>query len=91
MNYADFLNVTEHRRAVCVMWTDSRQPTSEWQLIENFDFDPPVKVASLGYAIHKDETTLVIAQSIGDKCKKLEQVSGCLVIAACCISEIELL
>ena len=72
---------------VKVEWVDSRQPTSGWEFLEDFEFVNSVKCVTVGYLIKDEKEQKVICQNIGDY-KKNMQVSGVITIPSSCISKI---
>ncbi len=73
---------------VLVRWVDSRQPTPQWEYVEQIADQSVVVCETIGFVINKDNQKIVIAQNIGDNGN---QVSGVMVIPVRSIEKIKVI
>ena len=59
-----------------VEWLDSRQSDGGWRFVRSFEAVAPVKCVTVGWVVHDDGETLVLAQSFGDIGDEDMQVAG---------------
>ena len=73
---------------VKIDWKDSRQPSSEWKWLEDFEPTGAVTCTSVGWLIHDDKDVKVLAQNLGDTSEENKQASGIIQIPACSVFKI---
>lgn len=69
-------------KLVLIDWEDSRQPTSGWQWLEDFELGEVVRCKSVGWIVGKSKDAVALAQNIGDD---FSQASGIIRIPTRCI------
>ncbi len=68
-----------------IEWVDSKQPTSSWTYLQNFEPQESVKCVSVGWLIAEGEV-MALAQNMGDiQDPDNAQVSGVIHIPAHCV------
>lgn len=72
---------------VAVYWQDSRQPTSQWQWLRQYNPQAAVHCVTVGWLISDGDGVKAVAQSIGDCQSDDWQVSGVAHIPDCCIEK----
>ena len=75
----------KQKRIVLIEWVDSRRPTSEWEFLEDKDFQEIVNCISVGFLLKKDQTQVILASNFGDLGND-EQVMGIMTIPTCSIT-----
>ena len=74
---------------VIAEWEDSRQPSSEWQRLSEFEPDGICQCVSVGFLIYDGEDYKMIAQNMADIYNDENmQVSGLIHIPTACITKI---
>lgn len=71
---------------VMIEWLESRQPTSTWQFLPDFEPQEPVKCTSVGWLIREGDVKS-LAQNMGDVDDDTK-VSGVIDIPKCCVISI---
>lgn len=71
-------------RLVLVEWHDSRQPTSAWQKLADYEPQPACLCASVGWLIHDGDDVKALAPNVADLDDDM-QASGVIHIPAACV------
>lgn len=83
-------------KLVAIEWVDSCQPTSPWQMVDDYQPLDPVKIFSVGFLLHGEEPdagekpseVVALAPNVGNLGTESCQVSGVIHIPRCAIIEI---
>jgi len=74
-------------RHVLIKWLDSRNPTSNWQFLDDLNPPLPCKCVSVGFLLSEDQSQKILASHINDLDGDI-QVMGVMAIPCYCILEI---
>ena len=75
---------------VLIEWEDSRQPTSHWEYLAEFNNPGVCLCASVGFLLRDLDDTKILASNMADiKSKEDVQASGVICIPTSCVKRIK--
>lgn len=72
-------------------WSDSEQPTAEWQWLDEIKHREAISVETTGYLVYLTDRTIAVCLSLADMDTPRGQVSGLKRIPTICVHRLQVL